>query len=369
MGANRTLGAEEELHLVDLASGALAPVAPAVLGRLPAADYSAELQRSTIESNTAVVADLDGLRTELRRLRASAVAAAAPEGVGLACVGTAPLAEYADFTLTDTGRFARMQAEYRELVDEQLICGTQIHVGVADRDLAVAIAQRVTRDLPVLLALSASSPFWHGRDTGYASYRTLVWQRWPSAGATGPLDSAAAYDELVEDLIASGVISDAKMAYFEVRPSAHLPTLELRVCDACPEVDDAVLIAGLFRAAVREAELDVAADRPFTPPTAPMHRAAMWRAARSGLTGTLLESGPRPLPQPAHAVVRALVRRLSPVLDELGDLAEVTALAEATLARGTSAERQRAVYARTGSLAAVARHVVTETHGGGSDHS
>ena len=116
-----------------------------------------------------------------------------------------------------------MQEEYRLLVDEQLICGMQVHVGVADRDLAVEITQRVSRDLPLLLALSASSPFWHGRDTGYASIRTIIWQRWPTAGTTGPLASAAEYDDLVADLIASGVIADAKMAYFDVRPSSHVP--------------------------------------------------------------------------------------------------------------------------------------------------
>ena len=118
------------------------------------------------------------------------VEVAADEGLGIASAGTAPRSAFADFELTSTGRYGRMQEQYRLLVDEQLICGLQIHVGVADRDLAVEIMQRVARDLPVLLALSASSPFWNGQDTGYASIRTIIWQRWPSAGATGRLDSA-----------------------------------------------------------------------------------------------------------------------------------------------------------------------------------
>ena len=108
-----------------------------------------------------------------------------------------------------------------------------------------------------LLALSASSPFWNGQDTGYASFRSIIWQRWPSAGSFGPVEDAAEYDRVLDDLIASGVIADKKMAYFDVRPSSHAPTLELRVCDATPVVDDAVLIAGLFRAAVRKAEKSV----------------------------------------------------------------------------------------------------------------
>jgi glutamate---cysteine ligase / carboxylate-amine ligase len=240
-----------------------------------------------------------------------------------------------------------------------------VHVGVADRDLAVEVAQRVAKDLPVLVALTASSPFWNGQDTGYASIRTLIWQRWPSAGATGPLRSAAEYDGLVDDLIRSGVIADARMAYFDVRPSSHAPTLELRVCDACPVVDDVVLVAGLFRAMVRAAERDVEAGLPYAPPPVPLHRAAIWQAARGGLSGRLLETGDHPRPAPAPQVVRGLLERLRPELEELGDWQAVADLAETTLARGNSADRQRAAFAENGRLEDVMRLVVEETEDDG----
>jgi carboxylate-amine ligase len=256
-----------------------------------------------------------------------------------------------------------MQEQYRLLVDEQLICGTQIHVGISDRDLAVEIAQRIARDLPALLALSASSPFWNGQDTGYASIRTTIWQRWPTAGSPGPLTSAHEYDELLADLIGSGVIADAKMAYFDVRPSSHAPTLELRVCDACPLVDDAVLIAGIFRALVRSAELDVEAGRPHRPTPPPLQRAAIWQAARSGLSRNLVDAAVHPRPRPAAEVVRRLVQRLRPQLEELGDWDAVSELTETALARGNSADRQRAVYAERGNLDDVMRLVVDESHG------
>ena len=216
MASALTLGAEEELHLIDLETLQLSARAPQVLSRLPREGYSAEIQRTTVETNTEVVDSLDGLRAVLLRLRAQLVEVAAREGLGVAAVGTAPRSTFADFELTATGRYGRMQEQYRLLVDEQLICGTQVHVGVADRDLAVDIAQRVAPDLPVLLALSASSPYWNGQDTGYASIRTTVWQRWPTAGATGPLASAAEYDALLADLIGSGVIADAKMAMKDI---------------------------------------------------------------------------------------------------------------------------------------------------------
>ena len=137
-----TLGAEEELHLIDLQSWKLVPRAPQLLARLPEDNYSAEIQRSTVETNTDVVDSLAGLRAELLRLRQQIVEVAAPDRIGIAAVGTAPSSAFADFELTTTGRYGRMQEQYRLLVDEQLICGLQIHVGVPDRDLAVEIMQR-----------------------------------------------------------------------------------------------------------------------------------------------------------------------------------------------------------------------------------
>jgi len=165
-----------------------------------------------------------------------------------------------------------MQAEYRMLVREQLICGTQVHVDVDGRDLAVAVAHRVAPWLPALLALSASSPFWLGTDTGYASYRTLIWRRWPTAGTLPGFASAADYDRAVADLVRSGIIADPGMIYFDVRPSAHLPTLELRIADSCPRLDDVVLLAGLFRALVtRETAAAARRARPRRPPPRRRH--------------------------------------------------------------------------------------------------
>src|SRR5207302_8507948 len=158
-----------------------------------------------------------------------------------------------------------------------------------------------------------------------------------------------------------GVICDARMAYFDVRPSSHAPALELRVCDSCPLVDDAVLIAGLFRAVVEQA---VQADERGDPPPrrgAPLHRAAMWRAARSGLADTLLGAGAPPVPQRAAQVVRDLVASLRPQLEVAADWDAVSELSEATLARGSSSDRQRAAYSARGRITDVAQLVVVET--------
>ncbi len=359
----RTLGVEEELHVVDLASGRLSARAPELLRGLPDEGFSFELQRSTVETNTPVCATLTELRAEIVRLRKLAETVAAEAALGVASSGTAPLSRTGDFELTALGRFSRMQQDYRFLVDDQLICGLQVHVGVADRDVAVRVAQRVSADLPTLLAMSASSPYWHGTDTGYSSFRTMVWQRWPTAGTFGYAESAADYDRLVADLIEAHIISDPKMAYFDVRPSAHVPTVELRVCDACPRADDAVLIAGIFRALVAEAIEADAAGAPLRGRPDPVHRAAMWRAARSGLNGPLLTPDTYPVDEPSADVVRALVERLGEHLEDTGDRDEVEELTGALLAHGDSAIRQRARFAERGRVSDVVALVVAETQG------
>jgi carboxylate-amine ligase len=359
----RTLGIEEELQIVDGETSRLAFRAPQLLSRLPDQGFAAELQRSTVETNTEVCGTLDGLSHQLVDLRRAVIEAADEQGLAVAAAGTAPLSSAADLELTAQGRYGRMQQDYRLLVDEHLVCGLQVHVGVDDRDLAVRLIPRVERALPVLLALSTSSPFFEGEDTGYASIRTVIWQRWPTAGRTPRVGSYQEYDHLIQTLIDSNIISDRKMAYFDVRPSPHLPTVELRVCDSCPLVDDAILIAGLFRAVVERAAQDELAGRPSPELPLPIYQAAMWRAARSGLSESLLDGGPDPAAVPAVVAVRHLVDELRPQLEESGDWGIIAELTAAAVSRGTSSERQRDRYAERGEAADVVRLLVEETSG------
>src|SRR3982751_4233296 len=309
-GTGVALGGEEELRVVDLKTRRLVPRAPEVLARLDPEHFSAELHRSVVETNTPVAETLDDLRDGIVGRRRSALG------------------------------------------------------GAPDRDEAVAVAQRVTPVLPVLLAVSASSPYWMGEDSGYASVRSLVWLRWPTAGDPGVLNSAAEHDELVADLIASGTITDPKMVYFDVRPSAHLPTVELRVTDSSPDADTVVLIAGLFRALVLRARQDYRAGRPLNPAWPPLQRAAMWRAARSGLEGELLDLPRSPAPVPAAVAVERLVGELRPQLEELGDWEHVVDLSVRQLSRGSAAARQRRALTRRGWISDVVDLVVADTRGG-----
>jgi glutamate---cysteine ligase / carboxylate-amine ligase len=356
----RTLGAEEEFHLVDLKTRRLTARAPELLAELTG-EYVAELQRCVVETNTRVFDSLEGLRGELVRHRRILAETAADMGIGVVAAGAVPLSVPAEMQVTKTPRYRQMLADYQLLAREQLICGTQVHVGVDDRDEAVAVGHRVAAYLPTLLALSTSSPFAaDGSDTGYASMRTLVWQRWPTTGLSAPVQSAKEYDQLVNDLVASGVITDAGMVYFDVRPSNSGPTLELRVCDSCPSVDTVLLIAGLFRALVeREAE----AARTGLAPTIlspPLGRAALWRAARSGLEGELVDvSGP--VSRPAAKVVTELVDSLRPQLEQSGDWDIVSELSRQALQAGTSSARQRRALRRRGHLTDVVDQLIAET--------
>ena len=358
----RTLGVEEEFHLVDLTTRRLTARAPELLAELSDV-YVAELQRCVVEMNSHVVDTLEELRTELVGHRRVLVDAATELGMGVVAAGAVPLSVPAEMQVTQTARYRQMLADYQLLAREQLICGTQIHVTVADRDEAVVVASRVSPHLPILLALSTSSPFWaDGSDTGYSSVRTLVWRRWPTTGLAAQVSSTAEYDQLVRDLIASGVIADEGMVYFDVRPSTSAPTLELRVCDSCPSVDTIVLIAGLFRALV---EREAAALRAGSPPTVinpTLGGAAIWRAARSGLEGELVDvTGPAS--RPAAEVVTELVGSLRPQLEDAGDWDIVSELTREVLIAGTSSARQRRALRRRGRLADVVDQLIAETAG------
>ena len=358
----RRLGVEEEFHVVDLTTRRLAAKAPELLEALAdRTEYVAELQQCVVEVNSAVVTDLDELRDELLRCREGLVQAATPLGLGIVAAGSLPLSAPDEIDVTETPRYRRMLADYQLLTREQLICGSQVHVDVADLDEACLVAEHVAPDLPPLLALSASSPYWSdGDDTGYASVRSLVWSRWPTTGLSSGARSAAEFDRLVANLVDTGVISDPGMIYFDVRPAARISTIELRICDSCPSTDTIVLVAGLFRAMVDRAVETIAAGVPPLDLAPVVGRAASWRAARSGLEGDLvdLRSGRT---APAPEIIRDLVASLEPWLRANGDWELVDGLTTAALLRGSSAARQRRARRRRGRLTDVVDQLIAET--------
>ena len=356
--AGFTMGVEEEFLVVDGGTGAVRPdgrtLLPAARDRL-GDDVQAELHPSQLETNTPVAATLDDVRRSLVHLRSELAAAVATSGCRLAATGTHPFSAWTEDPEVSP-EYEILEREYQQLAREQLICGLHVHVGVEDPELAIAIANRVGPWLAPIVALAANSPFWSGRDTGYASFRTELWRRWPMAGIPAPFADRAEYEAVVEALFRTGSIDDHARIYWDVRPSAKFPTVEFRVADVGLTVDDSVMVAGLVRALAVTAASDDGA--PNVRPE--LLRAATWRAARYGISGDLVDVVAETA-LPARALIDRFLERLRPALVDTGDWDEVSGLVRRVLVDGTGADRQRRVWAATGNPAAVVDFIVKET--------
>lgn len=326
-------------------------MAEQVLGALPPAarrQSSLEFRRSMVELVTPVCAGLDEVRDALTGLRHAATTAAERAGAHLVAVGATPVAEPQP-AVADEPRYRAIVERYGPIALDAAVCGCHVHVGVADRELAVRVCNQLRVWLPTLQALTANSPFYAGTDTGYASWRCTQLERWPSLGPTPYFESAEDYDRTVDALIVSGVILDAAMVYWYARPSARYPTVEVRVADACPTVADAVLLAGLVRALVATAIDQLRHDAPEPPIRDCLLTAAHWHAAHDGLGGTLID--PRTgAARPAWDLVDELVTTVTPALRRHGDLVRVTAGLARLRRQGTGAARQRRLFQRAASL-------------------
>ena len=319
-----------------------------------------ELYRSMVEMNTPVCETLAEVREAVRRSRRSLIEAAERQGLRIAAAGTHPFSHWRDQRVTDKPRYHNLAEDYRQVFREQVVFGCHVHVGIEDREAAIQTLNRVRPWLPVLAALTVNSPYWLGGDTGYASYRTEVWNRWPTAGMPQSFASRAEYDALVSTLMATGSIREPTKLYWDVRPSTKQETLEFRVADVCMLVDEAVMTAGLARALAFTCHQAAVAGEPDPAPRPELLRAARWRAARHGLEADLVDVlGGRA--RPATEMVQVFLAAIRPGLEAAGDLEEVTELVRATIARGTGAARQRQAFQRAQRLEPVVDLVITET--------
>jgi carboxylate-amine ligase len=333
-------------------------MADAVVDEEGGAGPESELKRQQVEMATAPCTTLEELAAQVRARRRSAARAAEREGVAVAALATSPRA--GSSSVMPEERYRWMGREYALTAEEQLTCGCHVHVGVACEQEGVAVLDRIGPWLAPLLALSANSPFWQERDSGYASYRYQVWGRWPSSGPARGFGTPEVYHDTVRSMVDSGVLLDEGMIYFDARLSRRYSTVEVRIADVCLLADDAVLLAALVRALVETAARAWRAGEPPPAVRGELLRLACWRASRSGLEGDLVHPVTA-RPAPAGVVIGAILEHLTPALDDNGDLDAARRLLDSLLRRGNGAMLQRRVLAQTGDLAAVVRAAVSAT--------
>ncbi len=351
-----SIGVEEEFFLVGRVSRVLEDRGPQVVKSardLLGDQVQAEFLTSQIEVCTPPLADLASVRAELTRLRRAVADAAAAEGCLVVASGTPVLAPERVVPVTDKPRYAHMAARYGALVDQLGggLCGCHVHLGTFDRAGALALGNRLRPWLPVLQAVSANSPYASGADTGYASWRSVMWAQWPTVGPAPAVDEDG-YEHMIDALVRSDTILDRGMLYWHSRPSEHVPTLEIRVADVCADADTTVLIAALLRGLASALLVDIREGRPAPDAGTPLVAAAHRRAAQAGLQGVGLD----PVTGtaiPTSVLLDRLVARATPALDALGDLETVHTLLDRVRTRGCGADRQRSVFRATGDLTAV----------------
>jgi carboxylate-amine ligase len=377
----RTVGVEEELLVVD-PEGRPVPLGPEALevasrrgeGEDPveheraeqeddesAAHLVPELKAQQMELGTPVCSTLAEVEQQLRHWRGRADAAARAVGARVAALATSPVPVIP--VPTEGERYGHMLDAFGLIAREMLTCGCHVHVSVEDDDEGIAVLNRIRVWLPVLTALTANSPFWQGEDTGYASYRTEVWHRWPSAGPNEVFADAAAYRRLIDEVLATDTVLDTGMVYFDARLSEKWPTVEVRTADVALRVEDAVTLAGLVRGLVETAAREARQGTPPPAVRAEVLRVAAWRAGRSGLTGDLVH--PRTgRPEPAADVLAALLDHVRPALADAGDEQRIAQGIQELLRRGTGADLQRRVHRESdGDPRAVVRAAVAVTAG------
>jgi carboxylate-amine ligase len=320
--------------------------------------FEHEFKREQAELGTSPHESLAELATELRQRRAELSRSAGQRGVRLAALATNPLDD--PTSITPDARYERMTAQFGRVARMQLTCGMHVHVSVDSPAEGVAVLDRLRPWLAVLVALSANSPFLSGEDTGYASYRSIVWGQWPTAGATEAFGDVDGYERACAGLVASGAAMDDGMIYFDARLSARYPTVEIRVADVCPYARDAVTIAGLARGLVATAAADWAGGREAVSVRTELLRAASWRAARWGVEDDLVDVvACRAVP--AWDLIGRLVDWIAPALSETGDVELVRAGLAQIRERGTGARLQRESLAATGEIARVVDAVAIRT--------
>ena len=357
-----TIGVEEEYQIIDPQTRELRSYINEILqeDEYILREVKPELHQSIVEIGTTVCETPAHAANELKRLRGLVYGLAKKKGLTIAAAGTHPFSSWLDQEITQLERYIGVKQDMQDLAQQLLIFGTHVHIGIEDREFMID-AMNVSRYfIPHLLCLSASSPFWLGRETGLKSYRSIVFRNFPRTGIPRTLDSWGDFTDLQDTLVATRCIPNGSKIYWDVRPHHAYPTLEFRFLDVCTRVQEAACLAAILQAIVAKLWKLRRDNMTFRVYDSELIEENKWRAVRYGLDGSLIDWG-KERECPARELVKELIEWfIDDVVDELGSRAEVE-YAFKILEEGSSADRQLRTYRETGDMKAVVDQLVAET--------
>jgi carboxylate-amine ligase len=357
-----TLGIEEEFQIVDPVTRELRSHVSEMLEEgtmLLGEQVKPEMIQSMIEVGTGVCRNIEEARADISHLRSIISGLARKNGLEIIAASTHPISHWQDQKIFDNPRYEVIIEEQQMVARSLLIFGLHVHVGVPDPERAIHIMNAARYFLPHVLALSTSSPFWLGNNTGLKSYRSEVFKKFPRTDIPDHFDSHSAFQRYVDLLIKTSCIDNAKKIYWDVRPHPFFPTLEFRICDIPSRVDDTLAIAALFQAIVAKLNKLIEKNLGFRLYRRMLIQENKWRAVRYGLDGKMIDFG-KQQEVPVRDLILELLEFVDDVLDDLGSRQEVEHI-YAILQRGTSADEQLRVYHETGDLKAVVDLLIART--------
>jgi carboxylate-amine ligase len=360
-----TLGIEEEFMVIDPETRELKSHISEMISEqeqaLPELVHR-ELHQSVVEIGSKICADIKEARSEVTRTRATICSIAKQHGLRIGAAGTHPTTHWEEVATNENPRYEKILDDLRVVARANVVYGLHVHVGIEDKETLIHVFNMARYFVPHIMALSVNSPFWCERDTGWKSYRTKVFEKFPRTGIPQAFDSFSEYTELIEDLVQTNSIDNGKMIWWDIRPHWRFPTLEFRCCDVPMRVDETIALVALVQALVAKLWLLHKKNLSFR-----LHRRSLimenkWRAARWGIEDKLIDLG-KMEEVPARQLICEILDFVDDVVDELGSRSEVGYLRE-ILSKGTGADRQLRVWNRTKDLKQVMDYVISETEYG-----
>jgi len=357
-----TLGIEEEFQIVDPQTRELRSHVSEFLeeGKMILGEQiKPEMIQSMIEVGTGVCRNIGEARTDITRLRSIISSLARKKNLAIVAASTHPISHWQDQTIFDDERYELLVEEIQMVARSLLIFGLHVHVGIADKDRAIHIMNAARYFLPHVLALTTSSPFWLGHNTGLKSYRSEVFKKFPRTDIPDHFDSHSSFQRYIDLLVKTGCIDNGKKIWWDVRPHPFFPTLEFRICDIPTRVDDTIAIAALFQAIVATLDRLIEKNLGFRLYRRMLIQENKWRAVRWGLDGKMVDFG-KQKEVPVRDLILELLEFVDDVLDDLDSRKEVEHI-HTILQRGTSADEQLQVYREKGNLQAVVDMLLERT--------